>query len=197
MLLKKLPKIIFFILLINIIGSCKKIEENELEFIYLNALDFYVQGDFHKSKMESSLIYEKNKNFIQAALLLAKSHFFLEEYDEAERILSNLYKKNFEYTESKIWYIRTLIFSKKYDVAKQVLDKELTLNQSDWRIYYLYSLVAEYEKDYEVQLSMLNRADMSLSDGVKVYNKIALIWNDIGLTERALEFSEKAKILEN
>ena len=71
----------------------------------------------------------------------------------------------------------------------------MSFNQTDWRIFYLYSLLEERQGNIDKKIVMLNRAEMVLADSVKVYLELSDIWNMLDLQSRASLYNEKANIL--
>lgn len=184
---------IIFIISILFFG-CKK--DNSLaNKLYLQSLDAYSKNDFLLCIKLVEKAIDLNENLIQGKLLLAKSYFFLDENSKALKCLEKIIKDNPEFTDARIWNIRILIFSENFQQAKKYLENELRINQTDWRVYYLYSLLAKAEGDFETQISMLEKAEIALIDGAKVFGEISEIWQGLGLEERANENLNKQKII--
>ena len=121
--------------------------------------------------------------------------FFQGQLDNALSVFQKITKKNPEHIESRIWHIRTLILLDKFEKAEELLEKELTFNQTDWRIYYLYSLLEERQGNMDQKILMLNRAEMVLTDSSKVYLELSNIWEILELQEKAYKYREKANIV--
>lgn len=184
---------IIFIISILFFG-CKK--DNSLaNKLYLQSLDAYSKNDFLLCIKLVEKAIDLNENLIQGKLLLAKSYFFLDENSKALKCLEKIIKDNPEFTDARIWNIRILIFSENFQQAKKYLENELRINQTDWRVYYLYSLLAKAEGDFETQISMLEKAEIALIDGAKVFGEISEIWQGLGLEERANENLNKQKTI--
>jgi tetratricopeptide (TPR) repeat protein len=79
--------------------------------------------------------------------------------------------------------------------AQRALDRELSFNPNDWRVLYLYALLAGNTGDYEKHLVMGRRAETALSDSAKVYLDMALTWRSLELEDRAEAYFEKARIV--
>jgi tetratricopeptide (TPR) repeat protein len=133
------------------------------------------------------------RNFYQARHLEGRKIFIHGSIKQAEKIIKRLIANYPEYTEARIWYMRCLILSENYEEAKKQLDKELSFNTSDWRVYNLYSLLAQRTDDYEQRLSMNRRAETALTDSAKVYMDQAITWYALGMENRAQEYLEKAR----
>ncbi|MBO5236219.1 MAG: hypothetical protein J6B32_03795 [Spirochaetaceae bacterium] len=184
---------IIFIISILFFG-CKK-DNSVANKLYLQSLDAYSKNDFLLCIKLVEKAIDLNENLIQGKLLLAKSYFFLDENSKALKCLEKIIKDNPEFTDARIWNIRILIFSENFQQAKKYLENELRINQTDWRVYYLYSLLAKAEGDFETQISMLEKAEIALIDGAKVFGEISEIWQGLGLEERANENLNKQKII--
>lgn len=174
--------------------GCKK-DNAMANKLYLQSLDAYSKQDFSLSIEFAKKAYELNHNLIQGKLLMAKSYFFLGDYTKTQELLQSLIKKHPEYTDARIWNIRVLIFLENFQQAKTCLEKELLINQTDWRVYHLYALLAKSEGDFETQISMLEKAEMALMDGAKVFGEISDIWQGLGLEDRAKKNTLKQNIL--
>lgn len=190
---------IFFVIFIcSIIFSCiNEIDAGFLEEKYSEALQAYSRKDFNLVLDLCNQITYYTQNNFEAELLKAKSFFFLGKNEECLKTIKKLQRKFPNFTEATIWYIRILILLQENDTAKQILDKQIRLNRSDWRIYYLYSLLAEQTENYELQLEMLRQSQILLNDGAKVYREFARIMDSIGMKNRAIENLSKAQILSN
>ena len=75
------------------------------------------------------------------------------------------------------------------------MDTELSFNNTDWRVYYLYALLAQKQNNFNLRLSMQKHAERFLQDGNKVYIDLAAVWLQLGLRGRAIDYLEKAKNL--
>ncbi|MBR5866637.1 MAG: hypothetical protein IKZ04_01885 [Spirochaetaceae bacterium] len=186
------------IFICSIIYSCKsEIKTSALEEKYSKALQAYSRKDFNLVlDLCNQITYYTQRNF-EAELLKAKAYFFTGENQKALDLINRLEKKYPSFQDAILWHIRILILSGKNDEAKKILDSQIRLNGSDWRIYYLYSLLAEKTENYELQLEMLHRSEILINDGSKVYSELARIWDSIGVKNRALENLVKAEILTN
>lgn len=187
-----------FILLVIIIliSSCSnKLSKVEVTKLYLSALDSYSNQNFQEALSYLEIIKKYDSKFYQATFLEGKILFFQGKLDNALSVFQKITKKNPEHIESRIWHIRTLILLDKLEKAEELLEKELTFNQTDWRIYYLYSLLEDRQGNMDQKILMLNRAEMVLSDSAKVYLELSNIWEILELQEKAHKYSEKANII--
>ena len=188
--------ILVIILLCSLITSCKdKISKAEATKLYLTALDNYSQQKYDEAYAYLVMLKKYDSKFYQADLLSGKIQFFQNDFLNALLTFKKLTKKYPQFIEARIWYIRTLIIAEQFDLAKEILEAELSFNQTDWRIFYLYSLLEEKQGNIDKKIIMLNRAEMALSDSAKVYIELREIWNLFDIKERSNEYSEKAKII--
>jgi tetratricopeptide (TPR) repeat protein len=143
-------------------------------------------------------------HFYQAWLLEGKILFFQDRREEAAQVFSKLSAKRPEYTEARIWKLRCLVLmvrplgenqEEAINEAQEALDRELSFNPNDWRVLYLYALLAGNTGDYEKHLVMGRRAETALSDSAKVYLDMALTWRSLELEDRAELYFEKARIV--
>ena len=174
--------------------SCNRtVRKTEAERVYIAAIDAYQTEDFYNSLNLVSRALELDPHFYQASFLKGKILFFTDRTEEAKRIFYRLISRFPAYTEARIWYIRCLILKGEYRAAQDMLDKELSFNQTDWRIYSLYSLLAQRMNNYEKRLAMNRRAEAVLSGSASVYIDMAFIWYSLGFNARAQIYLEKAR----
>ena len=191
-------KILLISLFVFLVISCSpKYTEEDLIKLYLTALNFYSNEELEESKEYINMILQQDKNFYQAEFLLGKINFFQDNLINSKNIFYKLQRKYPEYIESKIWYIMTLILLKEYNQAQIVLDKSLSFNQTDWRIYYLYSLLETYRENYDKKIAYLKQAEECLRDSTKVYNELSQIYNFFELDNISSDYKLKEKTIES
>lgn len=191
-----MKKIVCFILFSFLLfHSCKN--AGNAEKLYLSAVQSYADHDFKSAYSFTKQAEKIDSSFYQASFLEAKILFMQEKFDESAKICNRLCRKYPEYTDSRLFLIRCNIFLEKFDVAEKALEKELSFNSSDWRLFYLYSLLYGKQNKTDKQLLMLNRAELALSDTKKVYDNLSRLWDDIGVNERAVNYKVKSRILMN
>lgn len=194
--MKKVLVLVLTLLLCLLITSCKdKISKAEATKLYLSALDSYSNQKYDEASAYLVMLKKHDSKFYQADLLAGKIQFFQNDFLNALVTFKKLTKKYPQYVEARIWYIRTLIIAGQFELAKTLLETELSFNQTDWRIFYLYSLLEEKQGNIDKKIVMLNRAEMALSDSAKVYLELGEIWNLLDIQERSNEYNEKAKII--
>jgi tetratricopeptide (TPR) repeat protein len=174
--------------------SCdKKTKRIEAEKAYVAAVDAYAEEQYADSLELARRAVKLDRGFYQASFLEGRNLFFSDKMEEAEKIFSKLDSRYPAYTEARIWHIRCLILKGDLKTAQSMLDKELSYNQTDWRIYNLYSLFAQQTNNYEERLAMNRRAETILTGSARVYLDMALTWHALGLTDRAQAYLEKAQ----
>jgi len=179
-----LPYMFFFFF------SCR--DSRGAEQLYARAADAYMREDFSNALALSDEALRADGNCFQAKLLKAKVLIFTEKIDDAEKILHSLYKRYPEFTEARLWYVRALIMSERYDKAEAFLERELSLNQTDWRFYYQYALLAQKQNALDKRLAMCRKAEQALCDSEKLYIETADIWLMLGIRANALAALDKA-----
>jgi tetratricopeptide (TPR) repeat protein len=184
---------IALILSLPLVSCDTKARQIEAGKVYVAAVDAYAEEQYADSLELTRRALKLDRNFYQASFLEGRNLFFSEKMDEAEKIFSKLVSRYPAYTEARIWYIRCLILKGDLKTAQNLLDKELSYNQTDWRIYNLYSLLAQQTNNYEERLAMNRRAETILTGSARVYLDMALVWYTLGLNDRAQGYLEKAQ----
>jgi tetratricopeptide (TPR) repeat protein len=187
------------------VAACKPDRLLQAEGVYVRAAEAYAQEHYTEALEYARESLRINSNFHQARFLEGKILFFQNRLEEARKIFTALGVKYPEYTEARIWMLRCLVLSipekdtpaheKRVKEAQAALEKELVFNSTDWRVLYLYALLAGNTGDWEKRLAMGRRAETALSDSSKVYLDMALTWHSLGLEDRAGHSLEKARIV--
>lgn len=178
------------------VSSCKeKLSSEETLKLYLSAVDCYTNQEFDQALVYLNLIKQNDSDFYQADFLIGKVLFFKNDLINAEQLFLKLQKKYPEYIEARIWYIRTLIISRQFDKAESELEKQLSFNQTDWRLFYLYSLLEDIRGNMDKKIVMLKRAELAMSDSAKVYMELATVWNLLDVMDKSEDYLLKAKII--
>ena len=162
------------------------------EQLYARASDAYIREDFSNALSLADEAVRADGHFFQARLLKAKVLIFTEKTGDAEKLLRALCKRYPDFTEARLWYARALIMSGQYDKAETLLERELVLNQTDWRFYYQYALLAQKQNAADKRLSLCRKAEQALSDSEKVYIEAADVWLTLGVRSNALDALDKA-----
>jgi tetratricopeptide (TPR) repeat protein len=177
------------------------------EGAYIAAIEAYAQEYYAEALEYVRESLRQDSRFYQARLLEGKILFFQDRMAEAQEVFAGLCTKYPEYTEARIWNLRCLVLffsqsvnegspsEKNLRDARRALDRELSFNPSDWRVLYLYTLLAGNAGDWEQKISMGRRAEAALSDSAKLYLDMALGWHSLGLEDRAALYVDKARIL--
>ena len=162
------------------------------EQLYARASDAYIREDFSNALSLADEAVRADGHFFQARLLKAKVLIFTEKTGDAEKLLRALCKRYPDFTEARLWYVRALIMSERYDKAEAFLERELSLNQTDWRFYYQYALLAQKQNAFDKRLAMCRKAEQALCDSEKLYIETADIWLMFGIRANALAALDKA-----
>ncbi|MDR2136340.1 MAG: tetratricopeptide repeat protein [Treponema sp.] len=207
---------VFVIALIAACGS-EIPSRDRAEGAYIAAAEAYSQERYAEALEYLRESLRLDPGFYQARLLEGKTLFFQNRMAEAAELFAKLAAKYPEYTEARLWNLRCLVLAASAgnavsddaasgnasagdasagdagQEAREALDRELSFNPTDWRVLYLYALLAGNTGDWEKRLSMGRRAETALSDSAKVYLDMALTWYSLGLEDRAQIFLEKAR----
>lgn len=191
MLMKKLVicilcSCIFFV-------SCKN--NATAEKFYLSAVDSYAEHDFENALVFLKQAKKQDSSLYQAQYLEGKILFFQNKYEDAAKIFEKLVKKYPQYTDSRLFLIRCNIFLGNLSDAEKKLNQELSFNSTDWRIFYLYSMLYGKQNQLDKQLMMLNRTELAIKDTKKVYDNLAFLWDELGVRDKAVNYKVKSNIL--
>ena len=191
----KFKNLLIMCMLLVLFASCKNY--SQVEELYKRAKEEYSKQEFEDSLNTTKKILSLDKNFYHARFLKSKILFFTEDYKNAEKELKKLCKKHPEFTEARLYLNRVLLQQNKLEEAEKMLLQELSLNQSDWRFYYQYALLAKKSEKLETLLSMCRRAEQVLSDTEKVYIEMAEFWIRLGRQTNAIRELDKASLVSN
>lgn len=184
-------KIAFFLLCSGFLFfSCRN--PQGAEQLYARATDAYIREDFSSALALSDEALRADGNYLQAKLLKAKVLIFTKKTGDAEKMLRMLCKRHPAFSEARLWYVRALIMNGQYDKAEALLEKEVALNQTDWRFYYQYALLAQKQNVLDKRLAMCRKAEQALCDSEKLYIETADIWLMLGVRSNALAALDKA-----
>lgn len=138
---------------------------------------------------------KQDSSLYQAQYLEGKILFFQNKYEDAAKIFEKLVKKYPQYTDSRLFLIRCNIFLGNLSEAEKKLNQELSFNSTDWRIFYLYSMLYGKQNQLDKQLMMLNRTELAIKDTKKVYDNLAFLWDELGVRDKAVNYKVKSNIL--
>jgi len=172
--------------------SCNKKENYEALSAYLGAVEKYQENNLAEAETLVCGALKNDKNFYQAGLLYGKILFFQDKLSKAQDVFSKLVQRTPEFTEARIWNIRTLILLKEYDKAESLLDKEISINTSDWRVYYQYALLEALRGNTENRIAVLNTGDKYLEESARLYLELAKIWYSLKMKDKSLEYLRRA-----
>jgi tetratricopeptide (TPR) repeat protein len=173
--------------------SCKN--NATAEKFYLSAVDSYAEHDFENALVFLKQAKKQDPSLYQAQYLEGKILFFQNKYEDAAKIFEKLVKKYPQYTDSRLFLIRCNIFLGNLSEAEKKLNQELSFNSTDWRIFYLYSMLYGKQNQLDKQLMMLNRTELAIKDTKKVYDNLAFLWDELGVRDKAVNYKVKSNIL--
>lgn len=173
--------------------SCKN--NATAEKFYLSAVDSYAEHDFEDALVFLKQAKKQDSSLYQVQYLEGKILFFQNKYEDAAKIFEKLVKKYPQYTDSRLFLIRCNIFLGNLSEAEKKLNQELSFNSTDWRIFYLYSMLYGKQNQLDKQLMMLNRTELAIKDTKKVYDNLAFLWDELGVRDKAVNYKVKSNIL--
>lgn len=173
--------------------SCKN--NATAEKFYLSAVDSYAEHDFENALVFLKQAKKQDSSLYQAQYFEGKILFFQNKYEDAAKIFEKLVKKYPQYTDSRLFLIRCNIFLGNLSEAEKNLNQELSFNSTDWRIFYLYSMLYGKQNQLDKQLMMLNRTELAIKDTKKVYDNLAFLWDELGVRDKAVNYKVKSNIL--
>jgi tetratricopeptide (TPR) repeat protein len=174
-------------------ASCKN--TGAAEKLYLSAVESYAEHDLNTAYIFVKQAQKVDNSFYQAEFLEAKILFLQEKFSESAKICKKLCRKFPEYTDARLFLIRCNIFLGKIEESENALEKETSFNSTDWRVFYLYSLLYGKQNKIDTQLIMLNRAELALFDTKKVYENLASLWDEMGVRDKVVNYKLKSRVL--
>ena len=174
-----------------IIISCKKPIDEETVLLYSRASAAYAQGRFE----ETSSLLEKERNFSPALILRAKALYFLNNGEEAEKLLRRTLRNNPGSGEAAIFLARILREQGRDEEARSITETLLHDNPQDIRALRLASDLAAQRGDAEDAAAFLDRAVEASAETALVFvDRAKLRWN-AGNGSGALEDLRRAELL--
>ena len=194
----KLAFSIFFVMAAAapILSACSKSMEKDLALeSYLKAKEYYAKGDLDLAGPLLRHACRKNPDMYQAHFLLGKTLFFLENYEEAERILLELVDRHPAYHEAEIWLVRTHLQRKSYERAEDRLKRLLSYDSGDPRLHYLMAQIYLLKDDLKNAIDFLQRAAVFNEEMAKIHLELGRIYFQFGLDGKALSELEHSLFL--
>lgn len=173
--------------------SCgqKGTNDEEAWLLYGKASAAYSKGRFE----ESAELLEKARSFPPAQALRAKSLYFCNRVEEAERLLRGVLRRNRGAAEAAIFLARILREQGKDEEAQQLAEALLRDNPQDIRALRLASDLAGQRGDAENAAALLDRAAEASAETALVFvDRAKLRWN-AGNGTGALEDLRRAELL--
>lgn len=177
---------------LSFIGCSDKEQSREN---YVRAIEAFEKQDFEKSILYCKKAIKKDKVFFEAKLLEAKNLFFTARYEESKKIFKALLKKYPNYTDAKLYQVRTLIALKEYKEAENLLKAEMKFNSTDYRFYYLYSVLYSNTDQQDKRLFMCRKAEQMLDEAKLLQLELCELYMVLGLYKKADECLKKAEVL--
>jgi tetratricopeptide (TPR) repeat protein len=173
------------------IVSCVKANDEEAWLLYGKAAAAYSHGRFE----ESAELLEKQGSFLPSKTLRAKSLYFCNRVEEAERLLRGILRRNRGSAEAALFLARILREQGKDDEARKITETLLRDNPQDIRALRLASDLAGKRGDAENAEAFLDRAAEASAETALVFvDRAKLRWN-AGNGTGALEDLKRAELL--
>ncbi len=201
--MKKQKKIAFITLSSSIITaviatiillSNPKISRDHLE-AYLEAKKAYTIGDLDETITITTKLSKKSPLLYQGQLLLGKSLFFTDRYEEADLVLSRLVKKHPAYLEAGLWKARTEIQLNQIDNAYNRIEYLLSYNSDDPRLLGLMANIEEQKGELGRAIDFFKRASLYEEELAKNRLSLGKIYSRMGVYDKALDELTEAKEL--
>lgn len=153
---------------------------------YVAAKSHYARGELDTAEALLRKCCRADPTLYQARLLLAKTLFFQERYEEAETLLVDLERRHPAYHESAIWLVRVRMQRGSMDRARIQLENLLSYDASDPRLCYLMAQVYLSRDDVENAIAFLERAALFADELAKIHLELGGIYYRFHRDERAL-----------
>jgi predicted Zn-dependent protease len=154
--------------------------------LYITAKESYQKGFLPQAEKSLSAILKKDPQFHQASLLYGKVLLFDKKAKDAKSVFERLISRYPGYNEARIWLVRSEIEMGLRKEAKKHLTDFLAFDPQDPRLLFMYAQLALLENDYKTGLEYLNKAAVFKEEYAKVHLELGKVYNQFGLTERAL-----------
>jgi tetratricopeptide (TPR) repeat protein len=188
---KMIDKITALFIVSLCIVSCGKKNDEEAWLLYTRASAAYSQGRFE----ESAELLEKAGSFMPARVLRAKSLYFCNRIEEAERLLRGVLRRNRGAAEASLFLARILREQGREEEAEKITELLLRDNPQDIRALRLASDLAGKRGDTENAAAFLDRAAEASAETALVFvDRAKLRWN-AGNGTGALEDLKRAELL--
>lgn len=154
----KMYNILGFVLVL-LIQSCKPgpISQEALA-LFADGKVAYQQGDLEYARDTFIEVLSMRQDFTEAAVMLGKSCYFLEEFDSAIEFLSEKWKKYPQWYEAGYWLGRSYMAKEEYLKAEEVWLKLLSYNSQDFRVLHQSGLLKMSQGDYLKAMEYLKKS---------------------------------------
>ena len=134
-------------------------------------------------------------SFPQARFLLAKTRFFLGNYDGAISGFRDIGARFPQYHEAAIWLARACLQQGKIDESEGIVQKLLANDSGDPRLYYLAAMNRVSRGDFEEALGFLERSSESGEELAKSCFESARLYCRFGQDDKAVERLKRAEAM--
>lgn len=164
---------------------------------YLEAKNAYIKGDLDSSIKITSLLKRKSSNFFQAQLLLGKSLYLSDRYNEADKVFNKLTEKYPQYLEAGLWKARTEIQLDQFDTAYDRVKNLLTFNSDDPRLLGLMGSIEEQKGELGRAIDFYQRASLYEEELAKNRLSLGKLYFRMGVYDKSYaQLMETKELLE-
>jgi tetratricopeptide (TPR) repeat protein len=185
------------VLLLTVFGfllACQPPGPTEAELqVFAEAKGAYVAGDWSRS---AGLLSESRwDHFPQAKLLLGRSVFLEDRYEESLSIFQELHNSLPSYTEAGVWLARNHLAQENFDSAEAVILEQLDWSPEDPRLYNLLASIYESQGELDKALRAWEQVFRQESELAKANIALSQAYFRFGIEDRAQEYLDRAASL--
>ncbi|TGM87921.1 tetratricopeptide repeat protein [Leptospira licerasiae] len=169
--------------------SCSS--EEEAQKFYNAGLKAYAERNLKVATENFEKALDSDKKNISARLMLGKSYYYTQKFEESKQIYENFLKDYPGNSSAHVWIARILMYEnatpEKVKEAKEHLFKAIQLDDSNPDAHYHLAKLFEYESDVVSALLEYNNALKLGGQLSRVHKDLAILYKKSGMDERAQE----------
>ncbi|EIE01441.1 tetratricopeptide repeat protein [Leptospira licerasiae] len=172
-----------------VVISCSS--EEEAQKFYNAGLKAYAERNLKVATENFENAIDSDKKNISARLMLGKSYYYTQKFEESKKIFENFLKDYPGNSSAHVWIARILMYEnatpEKVKEAKEHLFKAIQLDDSNPDAHYHLAKLFEYESDVVSALLEYNNALKLGGQLSRVHKDLAVLYKKSGMDERAQE----------
>ncbi|TGL32552.1 hypothetical protein EHQ52_14800 [Leptospira koniambonensis] len=177
------------IVFLFLIVSCSS--QEEAQKFYNSGLKAYSERNLKVATENFEKAVDSDKKNIAARLMLGKSYYYTQRFEESKEIYENFLKDYPGNSSAHVWIARILMYentnAEKVKEAKEHLFNAIQLDDSNPDAHYHLAKLFEYESDVVSALLEYNNALKLGGQLSRVHKDLAILYKKAGLDERAQE----------